>query len=197
MEYVVYRITNIKTKKVYIGSTGDFEIRRMEHLSQLRQGKHCNRYMQREFNEYKESSFRFDVIADGFKNRQTMLIKEYELILKTKGYNYNIETVCPILPVKDKHRKKKGANWKPGSNYVFAKKNRESGKKFKIPKKKVKKRVTDVSLFWDKQNKSAKFKLSSLDQNNSMFLGTADRNIQPNHTKRIRVQPEYSSVKEK
>lgn len=196
MEYVVYRITNIKTKKVYIGSTSDFEIRKMEHLSQLRQGRHCNRFLQREFNEYKESSFRFDIILDGFKNRQTMLIKEYEMILKTKAYNYNIETVCPILPLKGKH-KKKGANWKPGSNYVFAKKNKESGKKFKIPKKKVNKTVSDVSSFWEKQNKSAKFKLSSLDQSNSMFLGTADRNIQPNKTKRIRVQAEYSSVREK
>lgn len=195
MEFVVYRITNIKTKRIYIGSTGDFEIRRMEHLSQLRQGKHCNRFMQREFNEFKEPSFRFDVVADGFKNRQTMLIKEYELILKTKAYNYNVETACPILPIKGKH-KKKGANWKPGSNYVFAKKNKESSKKFKKPKK-VKKRVTNVSSFWEKQNKAAKFKLSSLDQSNSMFLGTADRNIQSNKTKRIRVQPEYSSVREK
>lgn len=195
MNYVVYRITNIKTKRIYIGSSGDFEIRKLEHLSQLRQGKHCNRFMQREFNEFKECSFRFDIVEDGFKNRQTMLIKEYELILRTKAYNYNIETACPIIPIKGKH-KKKGANWKPGSNYVFAKRNKETGK-FKIPKKKVKKPVTDVSSFWDKQNKSAKFKLSSLDQNNSMFLGTADRNIQPNKTKRVRVQPEYSSIREK
>lgn len=93
INFVVYRITNIKTKRIYIGSTSDFEVRRMEHLSQLRQNKHCNRFMQREFNEFKEASFRFDIVADGFKNRQTMLVKEYELILKTKDYNYNIETV--------------------------------------------------------------------------------------------------------
>lgn len=129
MEYVVYKITNIKTKKVYIGSTGDFEIRRMEHLSQLRQGKHCNRGMQREFNEYKEMSFRFDVIADGFKNRQTMLIKEYELILKTKDYNYNIDTICPILPIKKNGKRR--AKWNAGSGMIHGVKNKRQPKKAK------------------------------------------------------------------
>jgi hypothetical protein len=191
INFVVYRITNIKTKRIYIGSTSDFEVRRMEHLSQLRQNKHCNRFMQREFNEFKEASFRFDIVSDGFKNRQTMLIKEYELILKTKDYNYNIETVCPILPVKDK--KKRGANWKPGSSYIFAKRDKE--KKFK--KKKKVKNVTDVSSFWDNQNKSAKFKLSSIDPTNSLFMGTADRNIESNKPKRLRIQPEYAVIKEK
>lgn len=102
MSLVVYRITNLRNKRVYIGSTGDFETRKAEHLGQLRTSNHCNRFLQIDFNDFKESAFVFEVIADGFKSRERMLLKEYELILKTKGYNYNIDTNCPVvLPKKE------------------------------------------------------------------------------------------------
>src|SRR6188768_4031213 len=96
-QYVVYRILNIRNKRVYIGSTNDFEIRKSEHLGQLRKKKHINRFLQSDFNDFKEESFVFEIVFDYFKTRESMLIKEYELILKTKGKNYNIHTDCPAV----------------------------------------------------------------------------------------------------
>lgn len=95
--YSVYRITNIKNGRIYIGSTSNFEIRRSEHLAHLRKGKHVNRFLQSDFKIYGEQSFLFEVIHDGFISRQQMLLKEYELILKTKKFNYNIHTDCSII----------------------------------------------------------------------------------------------------
>lgn len=125
MPLVVYRITNIKNKRIYIGSTGNFEVRRAEHLGQLRTGKHCNRFLQSDFNIYKESAFIFEVIFDDFKNREKMYLKEYELILKFKGMTYNIDTNCPVLPGKEKKGK-----WKYlAKKVVLVKIKRQPGKK--------------------------------------------------------------------
>lgn len=39
----------------------------------------------------------FDIIRDDFKTRESMLLYEYELILKNKGKCYNIDTDCPAV----------------------------------------------------------------------------------------------------
>lgn len=146
---VVYRILNLRTKKIYIGSTGDFEIRKMYHLSQLRQAKHCNRFLQREFNEYKESAFVFEVVADGFKSREQMLFKEYELILKTKAYNYNIETNCPILDTRKTNKRK--PKWNPGSGMIHGKKNKRQPKK-KRYKVNIKTQYPEIEKILERKN---------------------------------------------
>lgn len=104
---VVYRITNLKNGRVYIGSTNNFEVRRLEHLGQLRSNKHINRKLQLDFKDYKEESFVFEVIFDGFTNREQMLLKEYEVILQSSN-RYNIQTTCPITVPNKKRRHKVG-----------------------------------------------------------------------------------------
>ena len=95
-KYVVYRIMNIYTNTVYIGSTTQFEIRKAEHLGALRANKHDNYFLQRAFNEYKEHAFTFDILFDSFANRDEMLLKEYEVILQSKD-RYNIDVHCPAV----------------------------------------------------------------------------------------------------
>jgi predicted GIY-YIG superfamily endonuclease len=107
-QYVVYRILNIRNKRVYIGSTSQFEIRKAEHLGQLRTKKHCNKLLQTDFNDFKEEGFIFEIIADGFKTREAMLLREYELILKTQGKNYNIHTDCPVIGHSKKSKSLRG-----------------------------------------------------------------------------------------
>jgi group I intron endonuclease len=106
---VVYRITNLKNKKIYIGSTVNFEVRKAEHLGELRSNKHCNRWLQYDFRIFKEESFVFEILHDNFKTRDAMLLKEYELILKTKNNNYNIDTNCPV--VSGRSERKSGARY--------------------------------------------------------------------------------------
>lgn len=98
-KYIVYRIVNLKTKRVYIGSTSNFQVRKHEHFGSLRKGNHHNVFLQSDFKIYGETSFFMEVICDDFKTRQSMLIREYELILKTKKNNYNIDTDCPVVMI--------------------------------------------------------------------------------------------------
>lgn len=125
MTYVVYRILNIKNNRIYIGSTSQYEIRKLEHLGFLRTGKHHNRFLQTDFNDFKEESFVFEIIKDGFETRESMLISEYELILKFSGKCYNIHTDCPIK----RHSK---TNKIKGRKILYAKKVKDTKKKTKV-----------------------------------------------------------------
>lgn len=90
---------------MYIGSTSDFEIRKCEHLGQLRLGRHINKFLQADFNDFKEHNFNFAIIRDGFNTRESMLLAEYELIIKFKSICYNIDTNCPVVSGRNKKSK--------------------------------------------------------------------------------------------
>lgn len=61
-ESVIYAIINVIDWKLYIGSAVQARRRKQEHLSKLRNGKHCNIHLQRAFNKYGESAFKFVVL---------------------------------------------------------------------------------------------------------------------------------------
>lgn len=63
----VYSITfhSKRGDMVYIGSTTQtFEQRKWEHLSELRRGKHCNKYMQRLWDKYQNFTFEIVEVCD-------------------------------------------------------------------------------------------------------------------------------------
>lgn len=103
---VVYRIINIITGKIYIGSTVNFEVRKFEHLGHFRNKSHANYKMQHDFNKYGASSFVFDIIKDGFSNDKEMRDYEYSLIDALKKEDYNIDrTYSPVFK-KSKNKSK-------------------------------------------------------------------------------------------
>lgn len=110
--YTIYKIENIKSKMFYIGSTNNFFARKAEHLSQLRKGKHINKKLQHAFDEFKEDNFIFSILFENISSREKVLLKEYEIILKTWDQNYNIDKYCPVIS------KKKNKN-KVFSKYVI------------------------------------------------------------------------------
>ena len=64
----IYKITNIETGKIYIGSTKCFEIRFREHICNLRNNRHHSRYLQNSYNKHGESAFVFSIIEECPKN---------------------------------------------------------------------------------------------------------------------------------
>ena len=47
----IYIIKNLKNKRFYIGSTNDFETRKYDHFWKLKNNKHGNIFLQRDFNK--------------------------------------------------------------------------------------------------------------------------------------------------
>ena len=63
----IYGIRNKKTKRIYIGRSKNVEERIRNHLYALRNGKHSNELMQKDFDAYGEKSFEFVEICDADK----------------------------------------------------------------------------------------------------------------------------------
>ncbi|MBE2919373.1 helix-turn-helix domain-containing protein [Anoxybacillus flavithermus] len=88
----IYKITNIKTGKIYIGSAVDLRRRFYAHLKSLRRNAHDNKYLQNAWNKYGEDSFSFDVI-EIVEDKEKLLEVEQKWIDQTlcykrdKGYN--------------------------------------------------------------------------------------------------------------
>ena len=71
----IYRITNIKNGKYYIGSSKNIEQRWMQHKYLLNNEKHHSYKLQRDWKEFKEDSFKFEILDVLEDEKQ---LKEYE-----------------------------------------------------------------------------------------------------------------------
>ena len=58
----IYKITNIKNKKVYIGSSVNLKSRKSAHFRTLERGEHPNTYLQKSFIKHGIANFKWDVI---------------------------------------------------------------------------------------------------------------------------------------
>lgn len=59
----VYRIINTKNGKFYIGSSNNLSRRKREHFHTLRNGTNHSLILQKAFNKYGESNFKFEILA--------------------------------------------------------------------------------------------------------------------------------------
>ena len=64
MKFIIYAIKNIISGKSYIGSTSNFIKRKSGHLSGLRKHRHHSFILQRAYDKYGESAFRFIILEE-------------------------------------------------------------------------------------------------------------------------------------
>jgi group I intron endonuclease len=58
----IYQIINIANGKIYVGSALSFQKRWWVHLCELRHNKHHNDHLQKAWNKYGASSFKFEIL---------------------------------------------------------------------------------------------------------------------------------------
>lgn len=68
----IYKISNLVTNKVYIGSSVDMTKRMKQHFTKLRNGAHSSIKLQNSFNKYGEASFKFEPL---------LMCANYDLLL--------------------------------------------------------------------------------------------------------------------
>jgi group I intron endonuclease len=89
----VYKITNIKNGKPYIGSSLDVYKRLYRHRNSLMRGTHPNLHLQAAYNIDGVESFTFEVLEDTPKDRKILAEREqywinfYDAANPEKGYN--------------------------------------------------------------------------------------------------------------
>jgi group I intron endonuclease len=90
----IYKITNTKNNKVYIGSSVNITSREYKHFWMLDKGKHDNEYLQKSYNKYGKDSFIFEIVeyceVNELINKENEFILKYESNKLSKGYNLAI-----------------------------------------------------------------------------------------------------------
>lgn len=91
----IYRIINVTTGKSYVGQSLHVIKRKVRHFSDLKCGRHNNDYLQKSYNKYGHSSFKFEILeeADGLSeaelnDREVFWIDFYNSYYE--GYNLTI-----------------------------------------------------------------------------------------------------------
>lgn len=91
MDCGIYCIENITTHKKYIGQSNNIKERWRKHISELNHGYHDNDYLQKAWNKYGESDFKFTVLEycnpDDLDEREVYYINEYNTTERELGYN--------------------------------------------------------------------------------------------------------------
>lgn len=151
----IYKITNVKNKKFYIGSSNKVKPRWNLHKHELRKNKHHSSYLQNSWNKYGESSFKFEVVEKCFK-KNLLEREQYFLDILKPSFNMNmIAHNCTGRPVSKTTRDKisKGNTGKKHSEET---------------KKKISKHRLDNPLIFTKEIRE-KIRQSKIGNKNPMF----------------------------
>lgn len=96
----IYLIKNLKTDKIYIGSSKDCAMRWNSHLFNLITNSHCNKDLQEDFNSTGISNFSFILLhTEDIKSITSYFLKlkeqNYIDFYKQQGYLlYNLKRAC-------------------------------------------------------------------------------------------------------
>lgn len=94
----IYKIKNLRTNKIYIGSSVKLKNRIRKHFYELKNHTHNNQYLQRTYDAYGEDSFNVEILEQfNIIDYQTLLNLEKEYIIKYNtldqkiGYNLMLD----------------------------------------------------------------------------------------------------------
>jgi len=93
----IYTISNNIDGKMYIGKAVNIHTRMSQHRLYLKKNKHSNEHLQRAWNKYGESAFKFELLV---KCEEEHLYSEEHywcnmLNVHNDKYGYNIQPTCP------------------------------------------------------------------------------------------------------
>lgn len=86
----VYRIFNLVTEKVYVGSSKNIKVRIDSHVNDLIRNKHTNRHLQFAWVKYGAESFRFEVLEYCERDRRVEREQYYINLYNSAEVGYNI-----------------------------------------------------------------------------------------------------------
>lgn len=90
----IYKITNLKNNKIYIGSSSNLKQRLRQHRSFLKLNEHCNKHLQSSYNKYGIENFKFEILEtteeQNLESKEEYYIKLFDSTNNKKGYNKRI-----------------------------------------------------------------------------------------------------------
>lgn len=118
----IYKISNIITNKLYIGSSSFVQARLRQHKSHLLLNKHCNKHLQSSFNKYGLENFNFELIEECILEnvivREQYYIDTLETCNREKGYNKRLIADSNNGLKRSDEARKNISNGKKGKRYL-------------------------------------------------------------------------------
>lgn len=96
----IYRIINIDTNKMYIGSSKNIGDRWMSHIYALNRGNHSSKEFQYDWNKYGEESFKFEILE--LVKEENLLPTEQKYINKYDAFNNGYNSAKSVGKHKNK-----------------------------------------------------------------------------------------------
>lgn len=164
----VYKISNNKSNKYYIGYSCNIDKRWKRHKRELKNNTHCNLYLQRVFNKYGIDTFKFEIIhkcenKDEAKNIELEYLED--LSIRNELYNLHFNNSGGDLlsshPNKEEIIKKISATMKLKNSKLTKE---ERSKKYGKPGKKN-------GMYGKTHTKEARLKISIANKNNKYSVG--------------------------
>lgn len=87
----IYELKNVVTEKRYIGQTKNLKLRQWTHFYKLKENKHGNGELQRDFNKYGERNFVFSLIEKVLEPEANKREKYWIRSLRERDLSYNLQ----------------------------------------------------------------------------------------------------------
>lgn len=105
----VYCIKNTINNKVYIGSSVNLQKRITRHLTELKNFKHSNKYLEKSYHKYGPENFQLFLLEEcnieSLIDKEIYYINLFNSLDKTYGYNLSIPKIHPTINSNDSYRK--------------------------------------------------------------------------------------------
>ena len=92
----IYRITNIQTGDIYIGSSVDIAKRWYKHRKALNTATHVNQRLQRAWDKYGAAAFNFEIVEICVRSQLTAIEQQY-ITSEQPTYNLATDAAHPML----------------------------------------------------------------------------------------------------
>jgi hypothetical protein len=92
---VIYKIIDLTSSKIYIGSAIDFKERKRIHLRDLNKNNHHSKYLQRRWNKYGEENFCFEIV-EKINTKEDLIIREQYWLDFYRPFGRNGYNSCKI-----------------------------------------------------------------------------------------------------
>jgi hypothetical protein len=111
----IYKITNLKNGRIYIGQSRNVQVRWANHVNQLVSGSHSNSKLLQDFKEYGIKAFEVEVI-EKHRSDKNLLAREEFYILQCHRQGYSLYNRIPTERQQPEPQKPWAVGWKPIDN---------------------------------------------------------------------------------
>lgn len=168
----IYKLSFVGSEKFYIGSAVALNKRKANHLSDLRNKKHCNIILQRMYNKYGDFVFNVLEYCDPNKLVETEqyyidLLEPQINILKVAnnslGYKHSSEVIDKLIVINKINANKKEVRQKTSKSWF------RKGHTQKFTKEQIQKRINSFKGYKHKEESKIKMSIAAKNRDRSTY----------------------------